>query len=275
MRSFLVLAFLPSLLCGAGPLQIVQPVISQSEGGVADAPGTAHVPGEILFFTCRIANYTKTPEEKIRLAYSVQPFDPKGVPLIEIYKNELNDEVSPQDKEWMPRIATEVAIPPLVMSGDYKIVVKVEDLVAHTNAELSVPFRVRGHEVAPSDTLIVRNWRFFRNENDTNPIAKAVYKPGSVIWVKFDITGYKFGPANKIDVSYVFSILSGTGKVLFTNPEAAGDQTESFYPKHYVTGEFSVPIQTNVKPGEYGISVTVKDAVGNQTYEIKQPFTVE
>jgi hypothetical protein len=275
MRPLLVLAFLPSLLGAAPPLQIVQAIISQSEGGVADAPGATHVPGEILFFTCRVANYTKTPEEKIRLAYSVQPFDPKGVPLSEIYKNELSDEVSPQDKDWMPRIATEIAIPPLVMSGEYKIVVKVEDLIAHTTTELAAPFRVRGHEVAPSDTLVVRNFRFFRKEEDTEPVAKAVYKPGSTIWVKFDMTGFKYGPGNKLDVSYVFSILSGTGKVLFTNPEAAGDQTESFYPKHYVTGEFSVPIQGNVKPGEYGIAVTVKDAIGNQTVEVKHPFTVE
>lgn len=275
MRSLFVLAFLPMLLCGATALQIVQPIVSQSEGGVADAPGATHIPGEILFFSCRIANYAKSPEQKVRLAYSVQPFDPKGVPLIEIYKNELDDEVSPQDKDWMPRIATEVAIPPLVMSGEYKIVVKVEDLIGHATAELSIPFHVRGHEVAPSDTLVIRNFHFFRNEEDTQPVAKAAYKPGGVVWVKFDITGFKYGPSNKIDVSYIFSVLSGAGKVLFTNPEAAGDQTESFYPKSYVTGEFSVPIQPSVKPGDFAISVQVKDAVGNQTFEIKQGFTVE
>lgn len=275
MRSLLILAFLPTLLCAAGPLQIVQSTVSQSEGGVADAPGTTHVPGEILFFTCRVANFAKTEEQKIHLAYSVQPFDPKGVPLSEIYKNDLTDEVSPQDKDWMPRIATEVAIPPLVMTGEYKIVIKVEDLIGKTTAEISVPFQVRGHDIAPSDTLIIRNLRFFRNEEDTQSVAKAAYKPGSVIWVKFDITGFKYGPGNKLDVSYVFSVLSGEGKVLFTNPEAAGDQADSFYPKRYVTGEFSVPIQASVKPGSYAIGVTVKDAIGNQTFEIKQPFTVE
>ncbi len=274
MRPALLLAFLPALICSAQTLQIVQPIVSQSEGGVADAPGTTHVPGEILFFTCRVANFAKSPEQKIHIAYSVQPFDPKGIPLSEVYKNELMDEISPQDKEWMPRIATEVQIPPLVMSGNYKIVVKVEDVMAHTNAELSVPFQVRGHEVQPSDTLTVRNFRFFRNEEDTQPVAKAAYKPGTTIWIKFDMTGYKFGPGNKIDVSYIFKILAGD-KVLFTNPEAAGDQTESFYPKQYVTGEFSVPIQGNVKPGEYAIEVDVKDAVGNQTFAIKRPFTVE
>ena len=43
----------------------------------------------------------------------------------------------------------------------------------------------------------------------------------------------------------------------------------------YVTGEFSVPNQPSVKPGEYAIQVEVKDAVGNQNYQIKHAFTVE
>src|SRR5215470_7424447 len=152
MRSAILLALLPAVLCAA-PLEVVKPVISQMEGGAPDPAGFEHVPGELLFFSCRIAGFTKSPEEKIHVAYSVQAFDPKGVPLTEIYKNEFTDEVSPQDKEWMPKIATEVAIPPLVGSGAYKIVVKAEDLVAKTTTELTAPFNVRGHEVAPSDTL--------------------------------------------------------------------------------------------------------------------------
>ena len=66
----------------------------------------------------------------------MQAFDPKGVPLDEIYKNEMKTEVSPQDKEWMPKIATEIPIPPLAGPGAYKIVVKVEDVIAKTTAEL-------------------------------------------------------------------------------------------------------------------------------------------
>ena len=95
-----------------------------------DVSKFVHVPGETLYFSCRIAGYQKSPEEKVRLSFSVQAFDPKGVPLTELYKNEIADEVSPQDKEWMPKIETEVPIPPLVPSGGYKIVVKVEDLIA-------------------------------------------------------------------------------------------------------------------------------------------------
>ena len=274
MRPFLLLALAP-LLCGAVELQIVKPIISQSDGGPPDSADVQHAAGEILFFSCRIANYTKTPEEKIHLAYTVQAFDPQGAPLEEIYKNELTDEVGPQDKDWMPKIATEIALPPLAGSGTYKVKVTAEDLVAHTKAELETPFRVRGRDVAPSDTLVVRNFRFFRNENDTQPAEKAAYKPGDGVWAKFDITGYKFGPNHKIDVSYVTSVLSSSGKVLWTQPEPATEQTESFYPKRYIAADFGLNLQKTIKPGEYTISVQVKDAIGGQTFETKQTFTVE
>lgn len=274
MRA-LVLLCAGSLLCAAPALQVVKPIISQMDGGIADSPGTQHVPGEIIFFQCRVANYSKTADEKIHLAFSVQAFDPHGVAIMEIYKNDMSDEVGIQDKEWLPKIATEIAIPPLAPSGTYKVVVKVEDMVAKTTAELEAPFLVHGRDVPPSDTLVVRNFRFFRGENDTQPVEKAAYKPGNGVWAKFEITGFKYGANNKIDVSYLTSVLSASGKVLWTQPEPAVEQSESFYPKPYIAADFGLNLQGNIKPGEYTIAVNVKDAVGKQSYETKQTFTVE
>src|SRR5215813_7480715 len=144
MRTAAVLLVLPALLAAAPLLEIVKPVIAQSDGGVPAPSGFEHVPGELLFFSCRVAGYTKTAEEKVHVTYSVQAFDPKGVPLTELYRNELLTDVTPQDKEWMPKIATEVQIPPLVAGGSYKLVVKAEDVFAKTTNELAVPFSVRG-----------------------------------------------------------------------------------------------------------------------------------
>jgi hypothetical protein len=275
MRSTLLIAFLPAILCAASALQIVKPVISQMDGGTPVPAGFDHVPGETLYFSCRVNGYVKSPDEKIHLTFSVQAFDPKGVPLTELYKNEIVDEVSPQDKGWMPKIETEVAIPPLVATGAYKIVVKVEDVLAKASEELAVPFQVRGHQVAPSDTLVVRNFRFFRNEDDPQALAKATYKPGDGVWAKFDIAGYRYGEKNKIDVSYVTSVIAPSGRVLWTQPEPAAEQSDSFYPKRYVGASFGITLQPNIRPGEYTIAVQVKDAVGNQQYEAKGTFTIE
>ena len=273
MRPILLLV-LATPFFGA-PLAIVRPIISDSDGGGALPAAFEHIPGDTLFFSCRIANYQKTADEKIHLAYSVEAFDAAGVPIMEEFKNEITDEVSPQDKEWMPKIATEVSLPPLAGSGTYKIVIKASDLVAKSNTELSVPFQVHGRDVAASDTLIVRNFRFFRSEEDEQALEMPVYRPGDAVWAKFDITGFKYAAGNKIDVSYSTSVVDSSGKTLWTQPEPAGEQTASFYPKLYVAAEMSIALQKNIRPGAYTIAVQVKDGVGNQTYEGKNTFTVE
>ena len=274
MRSLLVFALLPAALSAAPALAIVRPVVSQMEGGEADPPGFEHAGGETLFFSCRVSGFAKTEENKIHMAYSVQAFDPKGAPLAEIYKNEISEEVLPQDKDWQPKIETSLAVPPLVPPGAYKILVKVEDLVAKTSAELPVPFRIRGRTVAPNDSLAVRNFRFYRREEDAQPLAKAAYRVGDELWAKFDIVGYKYGPNNKVDVSYVVSILSASGRVLWTQPDPAAEQSESFYPKPYVPAVMNLDLKT-VKPAEYTMLVQVKDAMGRQAIETRQTFTVE
>lgn len=273
VRSILFL-LLAAPLCAA-PLGIVRAVISDSEGGAVLAPAFQHIPGETLFFSCRVSGYQKNADEKIHLKYSVEAVDPKGVPIVEPLQQDLVDEVTPEDKDWMPKIQTEIPVPPLAESGSYKILVKVEDLIAKTNAESSLAFAVQGRDVAASDTLIVRNFHFYGSEEDTRPLEKAAYRPGEGVWARFDITGYKYGPKNKIDVSYVTSVTAESGKVLWTQPEPAVEQMESFYPKRFVPASMGITLQKNINPGTYTIAVEVKDAVGDQAYETKQTFTVE
>lgn len=271
----LLFALLPAILSAAPALQIVRPIISQMDGGASDPPGFEHAAGETLWVQCRVAGYSKTENEQVHLKYSVQAFDPKDVPIDELYSNELKAEAGPQDKDWQPKIATSISIPPLAGAGDYKIVFKVEDVVANTKAELAVPFKVRGRKVDPSDTLTVRNFQFFRDEDGTQPAEKPFYRPGDGVWARFDIIGYKFGPKNKVDVSYVTSVIAPGGKVLWTQPEPAAEQSESFYPKRYVPAAMGINLTKTIRPGEYTINVKVTDAVGSQTYETKFPFTVE
>jgi hypothetical protein len=266
---------MPALLCAAPALQIVRPVVSQMEDGAADTPGLEHVPGETVYFMCRVAGYAKSPDEKIRLKFSVQAFDPKGVALVEEVASEITAEVGPQDKEWQPKIATEVPIPPLVGSGAYKIVVKVQDAVANTSAEASITFLVRGRDVAPSDTLVVRSFRFFRNEDDEKPLDKASYRPGDGVWARFDIIGFRYAAKNRIDVSYSTSVIAPGGRVLWTQPEPAAEQSESFYPKRYVPAAMGITLQNTIRPGEYTIAVRATDAVGKQVCEAQHTFTIE
>ncbi|MFN7994565.1 MAG: hypothetical protein U0Q18_13245 [Bryobacteraceae bacterium] len=277
----LVFASLPALaaaVCwaaGPAPLAIVNPIIAQSEGGERLASGFQHVPGEVIFFSFQVEGFKATSADKIRLSYKIQAADPQGVPIMEPIEVPMEETLAPEDKNWKPLVHHEIQIPPLADSGTYKIAVSVVDEIAKATATTEVPFQVRGHRVEPSATLVVRNFHFFRGEQDAEPLQKAAYRPGDEIWARFDIIGYKFGAGNAIDVSYDVSVSSPSGKVMYTQPDAAVDKSQSFYPKRYVPGAMSLKTQSNTRPGEYAVTITVHDRAGNQNYEAHQSFTIE
>jgi hypothetical protein len=184
--------------------------------------------------------------------------------------------VAPQDKDWLPKIETSISIPTMLFAGDYKVVVKVEDLIAKTSSDLDVPFHVKGREdLHAGDALAVQAFRFLRNEDDTKPAERAAYRPGDHLWAKFDLTGFHYGPANRIDVTYITSVLGPDGKTLWTQPHPVGEQSESFYPRAFVPAEMGIELQAKIKPGDYTLVVQAKDAIGNQTCELRQAFTIE
>jgi hypothetical protein len=276
MVRLIAALFGAALLTSAAGLQLVLPALSDSDGGPPNAAGSSYRPGDSLYFTCRISGYSKDKDEQVRLAYSVTAVDPAGVALSDPYKNSIAAEVAPQDKDWLPKIETSVSIPTMLFAGEYKIVVKVDDLIAKTSSELAVPFRIRGREdIHPGDALSVQSFRFLRNEDDTRPAERAAYVPGDHLWAKFDITGFRYGPANRIDVSYVTSVLGPDGKTLWTQPKPMVEQSESFYPRAFVPAEMGIELQPKIKPGAYTLVVQAKDAIGNQTCETRQPFTIQ
>jgi hypothetical protein len=274
MRSILLFAFLPVALVAA-PLAVVKPIIAQSDGGEALPAAFKHVAGETLFFSCNIAGFTKTPDEQINLTYSVQAFDPKGVPVAEIYKGVAKEEVGPQDKNWQPKVETQIVLPEILRPGSYKIVVKVDDLIAKTSAELSAPFEVNGRDIPSSPALLAKDFQWYHNEEEQRPMSQPVYHAGDNMFMKFEITGYRYGANNKVDVSYVASLVLENGKTIWTQPEPATEQSEAYYPKPYVTGEFGISLNKDFKPGTYTMAVAVKDAVGKQSYEGKFQFIVQ
>ena len=259
----------------AGPLAVVSPAIEQNEGGSPLPPSFEHVPGEVLFFSFQVQGSQVSTDQKIKLHYKVDVFDPLGVRIMETVQAPIEAELAPQDKEWKPKVRHEIPTPPLGLSGTYKIAVEVTDDLAHATATRDVPFLVRGRNVAPSETLVIRDFRFYASEEASETLPKAAYRPGEAVWARFDITGYKLGPGNKVDVAYGIAVLNSAGKQLWAQPEAAVERSESFYPKRYVPGSMSLNLQPNIRAGEYAIVVTARDAIGNQTCEAKGTFTVQ
>ena len=258
----------------ATALAVVEVRIAQSDGGAPLPADFAHYPGETLYLSFEVEGYQANAKDSIALESKVEAFDPQSVPILEPITQKINAELAPEDKNWKPKVTHELVIPPLAPSGTYQLTINVADSIGKTTARKAVSFQVKGHEVAPSDTLVIRNFRFFRGENDTQPLTQAAYRPGDAVWTRFDITGYKFGPGNRLEVSYQVAVLNGEGKLLWRSPDIP-EQHQSFYPQHYVPGSGSISLQPTIKPGEYAIEVTAKDPIGNQTCEAKQAFSVQ
>jgi len=175
----------------------------------------------------------------------------------------------------MPKFLVDFAAPAFAPTGIYHVSVKVNDEVAAGEASAELSFHIQGHNFEPSETLITRNFHFFRGESDQEYMTGAIYHPGEMLWARFDIIGFKMADNNRYSVDYGLAILNGSGDQLFAQPGAAAETHESFYPQRYVPGVLSLNLDANVAKGDYTLVVTVQDKIGNQSFELRQPFQVQ
>ena len=273
--AMLLLAIASISASAAAPLSIVHAVVSDSDGGGPLPSGFTHIAGEVMFFSFQVDGYKASSADKLLLTYKIDAFDPGGVRIVETIDDKVEGALAPEDKNWKPTVHHEIAIPPLAGSGTYKIVVALKDEIADATASLEIPIQVSGHRVDPSGALVIRNFHFYRGEDDTQPLPKAAYRPGAAVWARFDIIGFKYGEANSLDLSYGVTVTSPSGKVLYSEPQAGADKSQSFYPKRYVPASMSLQTKPDTRPGEYGVVVTAHDNLGGQTYESHQSFTIE
>lgn len=280
MRSLrlIPLVFAASAAFAQPKLSFDRVALHQFEDGPVLAPTYEFVPGETAYFSCRITGYRTAKngdQQSVKLTWQMRELDPSGVPLDKDRSGKIEDTVLPQDKDWKPKFLVSFVIPGFVPTGTYHIPVKVKDEIAGTEISTDLPFQVAGHSVEPSDTLVARNFQFLRAEDDRVPMHPAVYHPGDTLWARFEITGYKFGDGNHFSVSYGLAILNAQGEQLFAQPDAASEDKASFYPQRYVPGVLSLNLDRNVAKAAYTLVVTIHDKVGNQTWDLKQPFQVE
>jgi hypothetical protein len=264
----------PKAQPAARQIAIVRASIQEFEDGPATPASVAHVPGESIFFSFQLENYQVSSDEKVKIAWTVDALDPQGVRLVETGKGLVDVPILPEDKQWRPKIRRTFVVPPLAASGIFKIVATVKDEIGGSSATHELTFEVRGHRVEPSPSLAIRNLRFLRSEDD-KPLAIAAYRAGDALWAKFDITGFRYGDGNRIDLVYGIAIVAPSGKTMFSQPEAAVEQGGSFYPKRYVPGEMNLTVQPGTTKGEYKLIVTAQDRVGKQSAEAQGAFRIE
>jgi hypothetical protein len=278
-RMIVVVALAAAMALHAQPkhISIERIALHQFEDGPALPATHEFLPGETVHFSCRLTGYQilkKDEEQSVKLAWQMRVLDPSGVPLTKDMSGHIEEPVLPQDKNWMPKFAAIFIIPGFAPTGAYRIPVKIKDEIDGAEVAAELTFQVRGHAVETSPTLVLRSFQFLRGEDDRVGLREPVYHPGEMLWARFDITGYKFGDNNRFSVDYGLAILRGTGEQLFSQPVAAEESKESFYPQRYVPGVLSLSLDQNVAKGSYILVITVRDKIGNQTGELRQPFQV-
>jgi hypothetical protein len=265
-----------SMALAAAPakLAIVDVTLHESEGGPAFPSDYTYIAGETVFFGFDVQGFTQSPESKVDLSYRIEAVDPQGVPLVEPVAGAVQTQLSPEDKHWRPTIRQSVLIPPLALPGSYKILLSVEDKIGGQQAKAEIPVPVRGRQVEPSATLVVRNLRFLRAEDGREALDPAAFQRSDTLWARFEIAGFQYGAKNRVSVEYDVSVTNPEGKALYSQPRAAVEESESFYPKRYLPGLLSLDL-SKVRPGAYVLVLDLRDGIGKQSVESKYGFTVE
>jgi hypothetical protein len=281
LAAVLVLASGCIAVAADKPLAIVHPVFSRSEDGPPEASDEDFVPGETLYFSCQAEGYRKVDKpddygkQNVSLKLQIEVRDKNGALLKPVKEDKIETTVTQEDKDWKPKFSDTIIVPPLADTGEYEVLVKLSDELAKTTFEKRAVFHIKGRDVAPSDTLTVRNFRFLRNEEDGRPLTVAAYRPGDSVWAKFDMTGYKFGEKNQVDIEYGLTVLREDGSVAYSEPQAANQKIQTYYPQRYQPGELNLNLAKDQPLGKYTIVLTLHDNLGQQMYETRETFSVE
>ena len=263
------------------PLAIVHPVFARSEDGAPEASDEEFVPGETVHFSCQAEGYRKMDKpndygkQDVSLKFQIEVRDKNGVLLKPIQEGKVDTTVTQEDKDWKPKLRETIVVPPLADTGEYAVVVKLSDELAKTTAEKRAVFHIHGREVAASDTLVVRNFRFLRGEDDQKALPVAAYRPGDSVWARFEMTGYKLGDKNQVDIEYGLTVLREDGSVAYTEPLAANQKIQTYYPQRYQPGVLNLNLAKDQPLEKYTIVLSVRDNLGKQMYETKEIFSVE
>ncbi len=192
----------------------------------------------------------------------------------------VEEQLRPEDKTYMPKVLVSFLLPQFAPRGTYKVALTVRDELAKKDLAGQVDFRVRGDDpVAKDATFGLRNFRFLAKEDDRFALNPAVFKPGSPMFARFDVIGYKLQGNNHFSVDYSIAILGpptaeGVQKTVLAQDIPTTEESESFYAQRWVPGGFGLTLDPKVAPGEYTLVITVRDKISDTKIEDRQTFEI-
>ncbi len=275
------------IVAPTGRLRAEDNTLAVINGGVQrseDAPNVPgdfqFYPGDYVYFTFYISGFaTKTnPDTEVKsmsLEYEVTPEDSNHVPLTEPEKGVVADTLTTEDKNWIPKRRASFLLPSYIAAGQFAIHVVVRDLLDKKEAVRDYPFLIGGVQVASVDSVRTQDFEFLRNENDGKALDVPAYAPGDTVWARFEMVGFKHDAQKQYKLSYGINIVSPDGKKFLDQPKAAQIASNNFYPAQFVPGELQIITPKNAAHGAYQLTLTVRDLIGDQSFELKRVFTIE
>ncbi len=280
---FIIAAFFlhSGLACGAEPaLAVINAGVSSSEDSPFVSADYRFLPGDYLYFTFEIAGFSVRTENrgetrKISLSYEITPEDRQQRALTPPASGEIQTELSPEDKNWVPKRRASFLIPSFIAAGTFQVHVTVKDLIGKTETSRDVPFLIGGTRLQPATSITVENFRFLRDESSKEALSVPAYSPGDTVYARFEIAGFRNGPDNEHHVSYGVTVLGADGKPFIQDPHAADLDDRSFYPAQFIPGNLALKMGRSNARGEYIVVLTVRDLLSNQQNETKKVFSLE
>jgi len=248
-----------------GPLTLSNVRAAEGPEG-PDRPDTRYEPGESATFRFDVSGYDTSPGKgQVRIRFLARdPFDVVMLKQVETIQEQPADE--PSFKGW-----ARISLPEFAWPGTYYIDFTIADLAANREVATSVPFTVAGTPIEPSDTLTLRNFRL--TDGKDGPLRQsAAYRAGDTLWIAFDVVGFK---------------ADGEGTVRFTEEAVVtwGSQRSDQMHLLDVNSRFSyvprrIPVTNHLtlggmSPGDYVMTLTFTDSIGNQRHEQPVRFTIQ
>lgn len=261
-------------LPAAAQLAIVNPILHhRQEDAPAIPSGYAYYGGELLYLSFKVSGFRPL-KDQVEVRWQIIATDPDGLLLVPLMNGVVREELNVNDKNWMPRVQQTIALPPQIPPGTGKLKLVANDEYGKATAETVVEFRITGKPLPKVDGFTLLDLAFYESDAAMTPMSEAAYRPGSSLWARFQMAGFKLGEKNRFDVTYGLEIRNVEGKVLYARPEAASDSGEPFYPRRLLNGGVTLDITAGVLPGEYVLVVKAKDRVGGAEAESSSRFKV-
>lgn len=255
-------------------LTIVNARFLDSEDGYPLPSGSSFYPGEQVYIVFNLAGFHVTEHEyQMKASYRIDFLGARAAPFSTSEAGVIEEEVYPQDENWMPIVRAAPRIPFHAESGAYKIELYARDeLRPQDEARQELTFEVLGKDIGEADKLTVRNFALLQGEHG-EPVEAPAYRPGDTLWGSFYITGFELRQNNSFDVDSSLQVVDSEGEVMFSfTPQE--EEGESFYPRRWLPGHFRVDLEKNIPAGEYVLVLSVQDKLGKQESLTRHRFEI-